>query len=254
MLCLSVDTTAKTASVCVSEYRGDVLLPLCESCVNGTLTHSETLLPMIDKCLSECGKKVTDIDIFAISAGPGSFTGVRIGVAAIKGLSFAVDRPHICFPVSSLEALAENLCAPLAKNVVICPVMDARRGQVYNALFRVSSGRLKRLCEDRLITASCLYDELCERYPKSRVILVGDGAFVADKQFCENGKGTFTYEIACGGMLYQHASSVAKVAFDHMSLWHNDSAFEKYSGKTLSPVYLRASQAERELAEKNSNV
>ncbi len=252
MLCLSVDTTAKTAAVCVSEYSDKGLLPLCESCVNGTLTHSETLLPMINNCLERCGKGVEDIDVFAVSAGPGSFTGVRIGVAAIKGLSFSKKEKHICYPVSSLEALACNLCAPLAKNVIICPVMDARRSQVYNALFKLKSGKIVRLCDDRLITAAELHKELCEQYADSRILLVGDGVFVAEKEFSRQDVSKLHYEIASGGLVFQSAFSVAKAAFDHIDEWKDVDSNIRYCGKELSPVYLRASQAERELAEKNA--
>lgn len=254
MYCLSIDTTAKTASACISEYSGGLLLPICETNLNGTLTHSETLLPMIDNIFRMSGRSIDDIGVIALSAGPGSFTGVRIGASAAKGLSFSLKSKgikHVCVPVSSLESLANNICVPLESGVVICPVMDARRSQVYNALFTAEGGNiLTRLCPDRLITAADLHNELCGMSGVSKVILVGDGVFVAKKVFDASEK-RFDYEIAGGGFVYQHAFSVAKTAFDYIDKWENNR--EKYNGAALSPIYLRASQAEREREEKLKN-
>ena len=130
MLVLALDTTAKTASCAVLEKDADGERMRAVSTVCGTLTHSETMLPMIEKMLGNIGKKTADIDLFAVSAGPGSFTGVRIGAAMVKGLAFGTGKP--CVGVSTLEALAENLRV-ITENIpdsVVVPVMDARRGQV----------------------------------------------------------------------------------------------------------------------------
>lgn len=253
MVLLSMDTTAKTASVCVSEIKDGVHLPLYEASINGTLTHSETLLPMTDEALRFSHKSLDEVDVIAVSTGPGSFTGVRIGVAAAKGLSFAMKNSHVCIPVSSLEGLANNLRLATGENTVICPVMDARRSQVYNALFSFDGTAMKRLCEDRLVTAEELRTELCAEYKGKRVLLVGDGAFVAKSVFDRAQDNAFTYETVSGGLIFQNAFSVAVAALDHADKWCDGDGkpkAEEYGGKTLSPTYLRASQAERERNEK----
>ena len=256
MLMLSIDTTAKSASVCVSELSGGVHLPLFRANINGTLTHSETLLPMIDEALRLSHKTLAEVDAIAVSTGPGSFTGVRIGVAAAKGLSFAMRNDHVCVPVSSLEGLANNLRIPMSDDTVICPVMDARRSQVYNALFVFDGEKMTRLCDDRLITAEELFCELNRDYAGKKIILVGDGAFVAKGVFDKLNDGMdYKYEIAFGGVLYEDAFSVACAAIDHINEWQKSDGNLKigeYSGKALSPTYLRASQAERELKEKEA--
>ena len=133
MYILSVDTTAKTAAAAVSEVKDGVVFPLCESRLNSTLTHSESILPMIDFCLKNSNVGIDQVDVLAISAGPGSFTGVRIGISTIKGLAFGNDNVK-CVPVSALESLCENV-SDEQKGTVICACMDARRNQFYNALF-----------------------------------------------------------------------------------------------------------------------
>ena len=254
MVLLSMDTTAKTASVCVSEVKDGVHLPLYRASINGTLTHSETLLPMIDEALRFSHKSLDEVEVIAVSTGPGSFTGVRIGVAAAKGLSFAMKNSHVCVPVSSLEGLANNLrLTTIGENTVICPVMDARRSQVYNALFTFDGTEMKRLCGDRLVTAEELRTELCGEYAGKSVLLVGDGTFVAKGVFDRATDNTFTYEAVFGGAIYQDAFSVASAALDHADAWCDENGIPKageYGGKTLSPTYLRASQAERERNEK----
>ena len=139
MYILAIDTTAKTASVCVGKDDNGEFTPLSLWTSNCGFTHSETLLPMIDSCLSSSGICADDIDTIAVSAGPGSFTGVRIGVACAKGISFGLSAKginHRCVSVSSLEALAENVRN--YSGYIICPVMDARRSQFYNALFKAT--------------------------------------------------------------------------------------------------------------------
>ena len=138
---LSMDSSAVTASVALTD--GDEIIK--SEFVNSGLTHSETLLPMITRVMD--GRKYSELDGIAITAGPGSFTGVRIGVATVKGLAFNDDIP--CYSVSTLEAIAYNF---VDKNAVVCAVMDARRMQFYNALFRVQNGKVERLCDDRAIS------------------------------------------------------------------------------------------------------
>ena len=149
MLLLSVDSSAVTASAALTKD-GRVIK---SEFINKGLTHSETLLPLIENVMEGCAYK--RLDAIAVTAGPGSFTGVRIGVATVKGLAFPCDIP--CISVSTLEAIAYNFTD---ENAVICAVMDARRMQFYNALFKVENGRVTRLCEDRAISIDALREEL----------------------------------------------------------------------------------------------
>ena len=215
---LSMDSSAVTASVALTD--GDEIIK--SEFVNSGLTHSETLLPMITRVMD--GRKYRELDGIAITAGPGSFTGVRIGVATVKGLAFNDDIP--CYSVSTLEAIAYNF---VDKNAVVCAVMDARRMQFYNALFRVQNGKVERLCDDRAISIEDLRNEL-KQYDK--VIIAGDGA-----KLCFQNVELENCTLADDDRIYQNAVGVAKAA-------QNKNAI---SPKALIPVYLRQSQAEREL-------
>ena len=215
---LSMDSSAVTASVALTD--GDEIIK--SEFVNSGLTHSETLLPMITRVMD--GRKYSELDGIAITAGPGSFTGVRIGVATVKGLAFNDDIP--CYSVSTLEAIAYNF---VDKNAVVCAVMDARRMQFYNALFRVQNGKVERLCDDRAIPIEDLRNEL-KRYDK--VIIAGDGA-----KLCFQNIELENCTLADEDRIYQNAVGVANAA-------QNKNAI---SPKALMPVYLRQSQAEREL-------
>ena len=215
---LSMDSSAVTASVALTD--GDEIIK--SEFVNSGLTHSETLLPMITRVMD--GRKYSELDGIAITAGPGSFTGVRIGVATVKGLAFNDDIP--CYSVSTLEAIAYNF---VDKNAVVCAVMDARRMQFYNALFRVQNGKVERLCDDRAISIEDLRNEL-KQYDK--VIIAGDGA-----KLCFQNIELENCTLADVDRIYQNAVGVAKAA-------QNKNAI---SPKALMPVYLRQSQAEREL-------
>ena len=230
MYILSLDTTAKTASVCVGKEENGCFYPLSRWTSNCGFTHSETLLPMIDGCLSASGISADDLSVIAVSAGPGSFTGVRIGVATVKGLAFTNDIP--CVGVSTLEAIAENLAGT---GNIICPVMDARRNQLYNALFKDGN----RLCEDRLISAEDLLDQLVSS--GERVTVCGDGAKVFMKAVGD------TPNIFCASFAAtdQNALSVAYAGYKAYTQG------KAISSDKLQPVYLRASQAEREREEKN---
>lgn len=215
---LSMDSSAVTASVALTD--GDEIIK--SEFVNSGLTHSETLLPMITRVMD--GRKYSELDGIAITAGPGSFTGVRIGVATVKGLAFNDDIP--CYSVSTLEAIAYNF---VDENAVVCAVMDARRMQFYNALFRVQNGKVERLCNDRAISIEDLRNEL-KQYDK--VIIAGDGT-----KLCFQNIELENCTLADDDKMYQNAVGVAKAA-------QNKNAI---SPKALMPVYLRQSQAEREL-------
>ena len=215
---LSMDSSAVTASVALTD--GDEIIK--SEFVNSGLTHSETLLPMITRVMDS--HKYSELDGIAITAGPGSFTGVRIGVATVKGLAFNDDIP--CFSVSTLEAIAYNF---VDKNAVVCAVMDARRMQFYNALFKVQNGKVERLCDDRAISIEDLRNDL-KQYDK--VVIAGDGA-----KLCFQNIKLENCTLADDDRIYQNAVGVAKAA-------QNKNAI---SPKALMPVYLRQSQAEREL-------
>ena len=229
MKILSLDSTAIVSTVAICE---DEKL-LAQFTINNGNTHSETLLPMIEASLKVLKLTVDDIDLFACSAGPGSFTGVRIGAATIKGLAFNRNKP--CAPVSSLDALAHNL---LYANGIVCPVMNARRNQLYNALYLCENGKLTRLCEDRLISVFELEEEL-QQYEDKKIYLCGDGYDIAKNAFSK-----ISIEETPLIHQYQSAYSVALCALESAKQELLTTDIE------LSPVYLRASQAERERLER----
>ena len=167
MLTLAFETSAKAASVALTQ---DGKL-LGESYQNTGLTHSQTLMVMAEDMLKQCGKTISDISAVAVAEGPGSFTGIRIGVAAAKGFAWGAELP--CYGVSTLEAMAESLGIYQG---YVCPCMDARRQQVYNALFYVNKGTIQRIAEDRAIALSELGEEL--KNLSEPVFLVGDGSIL----------------------------------------------------------------------------
>ena len=228
MLILALDSSAVVASVALC--RDDT--PLAAFTVKNGNTHSETLLPMVEAVLASAGCRVADIDLFACSTGPGSFTGVRIGAATLKGLAFG--RECCCLGISTIEALAENL---VPYEGLICPVMNARRGQVYNALFSCENGVLTRLCPDRAISVAEVEEELIAL--GRPFALCGDGV----EEFARLAKKTAPGAIS-PLLVDQCATSVAKVALRRYL------AGERGNDADLSPTYLRMPQAERERLEK----
>ena len=165
MLILAFETSAKSCSAAIHDGKS----LLAESYQNSGLTHSQTLMVMAEDLLKVCGKSAADVTHLAAAAGPGSFTGIRIGVSMVKGLAWAAEKP--CVGVSTLEALAWH---GVACGAYVCPVMDARRNQVYNALFRAKDGVLEQLCDDRAIGLAELAEEL--KNDDSLKFVVGDGA------------------------------------------------------------------------------
>ena len=220
MKILSVDTSATAASVALSE-EGKLI---GETFINTSLTHSQTLIPMVEQLLNNTKTEISDIDAIAVNAGPGSFTGVRIGVAAVKGHAFANNIP--CVSVSTLESMAYNF---LSTDCIVCAVMDARCSQVYNALFEIKNGVVTRLCDDRALSL----DDL--------IIIAGDGTDITCKYIGNEIKNA---ESAPVNLKYQRASSTALVAFEKINNGQTVSAQE------LMPVYLRLPQAQRELNKK----
>ena len=230
MKILSVDSSAIVASVALCE---DGCL-LAEYTLNNKNTHSETLLPMIESLLSFFSMEIGDIDLFAVSSGPGSFTGVRIGTATVKGLAFASNKP--CIGVSTLEAIAYNL---RFHKGLVCPVMNARRSQVYTAIFRSDGEKLERLTDDLAISIAEL-DTMLAEYDEETV-LAGDGYDI-----CVAGFEKAELRPVPERLRHQSAFSVAEAAL---------AAYKsgKYcSDAELGVEYLRPSQAERERAEREA--
>lgn len=233
MIILAVDTTSPYC--CVALKKDNTTLGAIN--INGGNTHSVVLMPIIDTLLKGANLTIADIDLFAVTAGPGSFTGVRIGVSTIKGLALGLNKPVVC--LSTLRCLAENF---KDFSGIICPVMDARRGQFYNALFLSKDGKIERLTEDRLIG----YSELDKELKKIGRItyLVGDGYHIAQK--------ILTYDkikVSPPLLFAPNAESVATVGIEE---YIKDSSIAK-SDIEAAPVYLRASQAERERKERLEN-
>lgn len=229
MLILAVESSAAPASAAVL---ADGKL-LGEFFVNTKQTHSQTLLPMVKELTGSLGMGCSDFDLMAVSCGPGSFTGVRIGISCVKGMAFANNTP--CCGVSTLEAIAAGGLAYGGK--ILCAVMDARCGQVYNALFRVEDERLLRLTEDRALSIAELSLE-CSAYGGD-LILLGDGAALCYESFQAWGA-----QLAPEELRYQRASSVARLA-EAMA-----QRGQTLSAAGLQPAYLRLPQAERELKKK----
>ena len=232
MKILSLECSATPASVAITE--DDKILSSCY--VNVRLTHSQTLLPMIENSLKSALLSIDDIEGFAISNGPGSFTGVRIGISAIKGLAIAKQLP--CVGVSTLHAMAQNFTD---NECIVCAVMDARCNQVYNALFDITDGVVTRLCEDRALMCDELVKELEALSEKGKnIIVTGDGTdiFYSKAQHINNVKKSQPRN------RYQNAVGVGLTA---LSDFENGNTV---SSEELLPLYLRLPQAERELKEK----
>lgn len=231
MIILAFDSTAVSASAALLSDGKVTAYTLSDD----GLTHSETLLPMAEELCRRAKRDLSDVDLYAVTVGPGSFTGVRIGAATVKGLAFGKEKP--CAGVSTLEALAYNLCD---HNGLICPVMNARRQQVYTALFRAKDGALERLMPDSAIAITEL-DERLSAFDEP-VRLCGDGYDVT--------LPLLTHAVIPTSERYRHQSgyAIAQVA----RRMHESG--EICTDITLSPIYLRLSQAERERAERMGGV
>ena len=230
MLILAFETSAKAGSVALME-QGKLL---GESYQNTGLTHSQTLLNMAEDLLKSCGRTPKDVAAVAVAAGPGSFTGVRIGVAAAKGFAWGGELP--CYGVSTLEAMAKQLGIWQG---YICPVMDARRSQVYNGLFHAEKGCCSRISQDRAIALGDLAEEL--KKLEEPIFLVGDGSVL-----CYNTLLECVPKLVCPAehRMHQRAAGVALVAEEMIARGETGDA------AALAPNYLRLSQAERERLEK----
>jgi len=230
---LAVECSDKPASCAIVED-GNII---CEAFVSIGATHSQTLQPMLRDMMTNSGIAMNEIDKFAISVGPGSFTGLRIGIAAVKGMAFGCDKP--CVGVSTLHAAAYGM---VASRGVICAVMDARCGQVYTATFFSDGKKLTRLTDDRAIMLTELVEDMKnlmteEKFLNQSVFIVGRGA-----QMCYNNIKDIINDvnIAPPHVCCQRAAYVALVASD----------YDDISAQGLLPSYLRLPQAERELKAK----
>ena len=226
MLILAFETSAKAGSVALLQDR----TLLAESYCNTGLTHSQTIMPMAQDLITRCGYTAKDIDAVAVAAGPGSFTGVRIGVAAAKGFAWGGQLP--CYGVSTLHAMALGL--GITDGYVLA-AMDARREQVYTALFHAGKGKLTRCTEDRAISLQALGEEI--KNLKEPVFLVGDGSIL-----CYNTLKDIQPALALmpEHRMHQRAAGVGLAAMEQIA------AGDPGDGAALTPNYLRLSQAERE--------
>lgn len=216
---LGIDSSAITAG-CALYEDGKIV---AEQFLNTRHTHSETLLPMVKSMLESAKITLDEVDRIAVTTGPGSFTGLRIGISCVKGMCYGAEKP--CVPVSTLEAIAYNF---VRIDGIICACMDARCKQVYNALFRSENGVIMRICEDRAISAAALAEELSEL--DGHIILAGDGAELMDG--FTDGK----YELTPIALRFQRGSGVCLAAENKPDI----------EAAALMPSYLRLPQAERE--------
>lgn len=231
MLILGIDTAA--APCCAAVYDTDKQQTLGSVVINNKLTHSVTLMPVVSDLLRNSGITTEDIDLFAVANGPGSFTGLRIGISAVKGMAFAASKP--CAAVSTLEAMAYNVAVC---DGIVCAAIDARCNQVYTATFLNDNGTVTRLTEEECLKA----DELAARLSEydGDIILVGDGAQLVKKAADEQGIKT---RLAPDPLRFQTGYGVCLAAMNA----------EQITPEQLMPMYLKLPQAQRELMAKNAD-
>ncbi len=230
MILLGMGTSAVAASAALWED-GRII---GESFVNVKLTHSQTILPMTQNLLNACGKDLSQVDEFAVSTGPGSFTGLRIGISAVKGMAFGTNKR--CIPVSTLEALAYLL---IGQECIAVAAMDARCQQVYAASFLVGRESVQRLSEDAALSIGQLWEQINSISSDLPLILVGDGA-----QLCYNSWESDRILLAPEHLRFQRASAVCMAALPHRGM--------SVEPAQLVPQYLRLPQAQRELLQKQN--
>ena len=239
MIVLGIDSSAKTAGVAV--LRDGTLL--YESWLGTGFTHSETLLELTDAALRAVRITPAAVDVYAVTAGPGSFTGLRIGMALVKGLAAANDTP--CVPVSTLRALAAACDAP----GLIIPAMDARRGEVYTAAFCRRADGMLRLRDDTAESAAAAMDfaaAWCAENPGCSVTLVGDGAYLCAADWAKRGMDAPAVRLASEDLRTRAAAAAAHIAAEEAA------AGQAMSAAELRPDYHRLCQAERERAEREA--
>lgn len=233
MIILALESSATACSVALTRDGATV----SQAYENSGLTHSRTLLPMISHVLEHSGVTIDEVDVVAVAAGPGSFTGLRIGVATAKGIAWPTDKD--CAACSTLESMAWQV-AHMEGKLIVC-AMDARRKQVYNALFLARGEQLERLTPDRAISLEELAEEL-KKYENSKIV-IGDGASLCYNTLTEQG---IALELAPPHLRMQTAWGVARAAQEVAA------GGELVKSHALVPVYHRLSQAERERLEKQN--
>lgn len=226
MIVLSVDSSSKVATVAI--LKDDVLLG--EYILNDKREHSVILMPLIENLLKECNLTIDDIDGYVVSKGPGSFTGLRIGMATVKGMSFGNNKPYIS--ISSLDALAYNL---ISFNGIICPIMDALRENVYTALYKNNNDSLEKIMDYTALDIDELVNLLKSK--NEEVIFVGDGLYKHKKYICDNFPKAHFAPVHLNII---RASSLGELGLD---LLRNGICDDSNS----APIYLKKPQAEREL-------
>lgn len=220
---VAIDTSGPAASCAVMKDGAVIQLTV----MNHGLTHSETIMPALDQAMRAAGIGCAEVDVFAAVAGPGSFTGVRIGVCAVKGLAHAWNRP--CARVDALEALAMNF---YGFDGLACPILDARRGQVYCAAFDMQNGMPRRAMDDMAMDLSAFVEAL----PRDRrIVFLGDGLRVHAVTLRDLLPEAM---IAPANLQDLHADAACVLAAAHPDEW--------IEARLLTPIYLRAPQAERE--------
>ena len=231
MLILGIDTAA--APCCAAVYDTDKQQTLGSFVINNKLTHSVTLMPVVSDLLRNSGITTEDIDLFAVANGPGSFTGLRIGISAVKGMAFAASKP--CAAVSTLEAMAYNVAMC---DGIVCASIDARCNQVYTATFLNDNGTVTRLTDEECLKS----DELAARLSEydGDIILVGDGAQLVKKAADEQGVDT---RLAPDPLRFQTGYGICLAAMNA----------ERIAPEQLMPMYLKLPQAQRELMAKNAD-
>ena len=235
MKILSIDSSTKAASASIID--NDKIIS--EYFLNTGFTHSETLMPMINSALEQSAVKLSDIDLIAVTLGPGSFTGVRIGVASAKGLAFSGNIPTV--GVSALETLAYNLSG-LKGECLIYAVIDARCGQVYNAAFKYNEGAIERITDDRVIKITDLALEIKNADSSLPIYLLGDGTYPCLKE--EGFPEVLSVPAALNEIRASSAAFLAKKIYSECGA--QDSA-------SIQPIYLQLPQATRELKKKTEN-
>ena len=232
MIIFAMDTSAAAASCALLEDDR----PIAQFYTDARLTHSQTIMPMAKAMLSCSHMSIKDVDLFAVSVGPGSFTGLRIGVAAVKGMAQVLEKP--CVAVSSLEGLTYNL---YDRSGIICPALDARCGQVYTAWFDADR-RMQRLHEDCAMMADELCAELAKLPEELPLTLLGDGAQMV-KEKLQSIAPQRRCNLPGNHLLLQHAHGVGLAAYEGV----RSGRIQTVSPQQLVPVYLKLPQAQREL-------
>lgn len=230
---LGLDTSSQAVSAAI--WHEDKLLG--EFFLNNGLTHSQTAAPLIDELIKKAGIGLSEIDCFAVTTGPGSFTGLRIGLSLVKGLAQSLKKP--CIPVSTLESLAYNC---IDHEGLICPVMDARVKQVYTALFCASDQEVTQLWQDMAIGIEELGDRLLAL--QKPVLFVGDGATLVANILAQS-HPLLKVSVASAAVRYQRAAGVLMAAMNKQD--------QAVTAEMLVPSYLRLPQAERERLLKEQN-